>query len=77
MSKMIFDRLQLPEPILDERPELLDFYWLAWEQVFSHIMEQDGIPQSPYMDEAFCPDDIWIWENHKSGSVRGIEVRFS
>ena len=62
MNKMVLDRLQLPEPILDERPELLDFYWLAWEQAFSHIMEQDGMPQSPYMDEACWPGDIWIWD---------------
>lgn len=53
---------QLPMPIYDERPEYVLFYMKAWELAFAHIKEIPGMPQTPYMDEAFCDTQIWIWD---------------
>lgn len=41
---------------------MVDLYWKAWEIAYNHIKEQDGIPQTPYMDEAFRDNTIWIWD---------------
>ena len=56
------DRSALPEPVFDENPEWIDFYWKAWELAWDHVVEKPGAPASPYMDEAFDPDTIWIWD---------------
>ena len=56
------DRSRLPEPVFDENPGLIDFYWRAWELAWDHVVEKPGAPASPYMDEAFDPDTIWIWD---------------
>jgi glycogen debranching enzyme len=56
------DRSGIPEPVFDERPEWIDFYWKAWELAWDHVVEKEGCPQSPYMDEACMPDRIWIWD---------------
>jgi glycogen debranching enzyme len=52
----------LPEPVLDRSPELLTLYWTAWETAWEHVVHQPGVPQSPYLDEGFDPDVIWIWD---------------
>lgn len=52
----------LPEPVFDEFPEYIALYNRAWELAADHIREMDGLPQSPYMDEACCASDIWIWD---------------
>lgn len=56
------DRTALPEPVLDAEPGLVDLYWAAWEQAADHVVSRDGVPRSPYMDEGFDPDTIWIWD---------------
>lgn len=56
------DRTRLPEPVLDRSPELVSLYWTAWETAWGHVVEQAGVPQSPYMDEGFDPAVIWIWD---------------
>ena len=53
---------QLPMPIFDERSEYVSFYMNAWELAFDHIKSIEGMPQNPYMDEAFCDTQIWIWD---------------
>ena len=53
---------KLPCPVFEENPEFVDLYWKAWELAYSHVKEQEGIPQSPYMDEAFWDNTIWIWD---------------
>ena len=53
---------QLPQPIWDEHPEYNDFYMTAWEMAHDHIKDIPGMPQTPYMDEAFCDTQIWIWD---------------
>ena len=56
------DRNHLPEPVLDADPALVALYWTAWELAWSHVVEQEGVPRSPYMDEGFDPDVVWIWD---------------
>ena len=53
---------QIPVPVYDDEPGYVDLYWTAWEQAHDHIKEQPGLPQSPYVDEAFSDDSIWIWD---------------
>lgn len=57
-----FDRSRLPEPVFDENPGYIDFYWRAWEHAWDHVVQKPGAPASPYIDEAFDPDTIWIWD---------------
>ncbi|MBQ6823314.1 MAG: hypothetical protein IJP27_01545 [Clostridia bacterium] len=52
----------LPRPVWDEHPEYNEFYMKAWELAHDHIKSIPGMPQSPYMDEAFCDSQIWIWD---------------
>ncbi len=56
------DRNGIPEPVLDARPDLVELYWLAWELAWDHVVERDGVARSPYLDEGFDPDTIWIWD---------------
>ncbi|MCB1133997.1 MAG: hypothetical protein KDN05_22955, partial [Verrucomicrobiae bacterium] len=57
----LFRREDLPEPVFADQG-MVDLYWTAWEQAFSHVKSQQGLPQSPYMDEAFWDTHIWIWD---------------
>jgi hypothetical protein len=57
-----FNRDWVPEPIFDKEPGYVDLYWTAWEQAWDHVATQDGLPQSPYMDEAFATSHVWIWD---------------
>ena len=52
----------IPNPVFEEHPEFNDLYLKAWELAFEHIKHIDGMPQTPYMDEAFCDTQIWIWD---------------
>lgn len=52
----------VPAPVFAANPTLVDFYWKAWELAHTHVKKQPGLPQSPYMDEAFWDDTIWIWD---------------
>lgn len=61
-TKSPLDRNALPEPIFDENPEWIKFYWRAWELAWDHVIEKEGAPASPYMDEAFSTKTIWIWD---------------
>ena len=53
---------ELPRPIFDEKPELIDFYYKAWDLAHSRIDEVPGLPAPRYMDEAHRSDRIWIWD---------------
>lgn len=48
--------------MIDRSPALVALYWTAWETAWRHVVDQEGVPQSPYMDEGFDPDVIWIWD---------------
>lgn len=55
-------REYIPVPVYEERPEYTEFYQKAWELAFAHIKHVPGMPQDPYMDEAFCDTQLWIWD---------------
>ncbi|WP_406002430.1 MGH1-like glycoside hydrolase domain-containing protein [Streptomyces sp. NBC_00829] len=57
-----FDRTGIPEPVLDSAPHLIELYWTAWAMAWDHVVERDGVARSPYMDEGFDPETIWIWD---------------
>ena len=52
----------LPRPVCDEHPEFLKLYDFAWQCAHDHIVDFPGMPQTPFMDEAFCPEFLWIWD---------------
>jgi hypothetical protein len=56
------DRSLFPQPIFDREPGYVDLYWKACEQASAHVLEQPGLPQPKYMDEALWDDTIWIWD---------------
>jgi hypothetical protein len=56
------DRTAVPEPVFDAEPALVELYWVAWELAWLHVVERDGVAQSPYLDEGFDPETIWIWD---------------
>lgn len=53
---------ELPHIFFDAEPELESFADFAWKCAFDHIVTCPGAPQTPYMDEAFAGDRIWIWD---------------
>lgn len=53
----------IPVLIDDSHPEYEEFYQRAWELAYEHIKFIPGMPQNPYMDEAFCETQIWIWDS--------------
>lgn len=57
-----FDKTMVPEPVLGDDKNFIELYYKAWEIAFNHIREDAGLPQSPYMDEAFDEGTIWIWD---------------
>ncbi len=52
----------LPLPVCEDHPEYEAFYRKAWELAHAHVRHIVGMPQTPYMDEAFCDTQIWIWD---------------
>lgn len=56
------DKSLLPQPVYSPDPGLVDLYWAAWDLAWGRVKHQDGIPQSPYMDENLWDDTIWIWD---------------
>ena len=46
-------RSRIPVPVYDGEPELNGLYWKAWELAHDHLIDLPGMPQTPYMDEAF------------------------
>ena len=53
-------RTRLPQPICEDVPDYDKLYQKAWELSYDHIRYIDGMPKSPYMDEAFCDTQLWI-----------------
>jgi len=60
-TAFVFDPQTVPEPVFPD-PAYKNLYWTAWELAYAHIKGQAGLPQTPYMDEAFWDDTIWIWD---------------
>lgn len=55
-------REHIPHPLWEEHPEYTEFYEKTWEMAYNHIKSIPGMPQNPYMDEAFCATQVWIWD---------------
>jgi len=53
----------IPIPVCNDMPGYLSFYEKAWELAYNHIKDVPGMPQTPYMDEAFCDTQVWIWDS--------------
>ncbi len=53
----------VPVPVYEDHPEYDVLYQKAWELVREHVRHIEGMPQTPYMDEAFCDTQIWIWDS--------------
>ena len=53
----------IPMPVCEDFPQYEEFYKKAWELAFAHIKDIPGMPQTPYMDEAFCDTQVWIWDS--------------
>lgn len=76
-----YDRSKFPEPIFDHQPGYVDLYWKACDLAHARILKQPELPQSPYMDEAFADQYIWIWDScfmalfcrYSQGELPGIE----
>ena len=52
----------IPIPVYDEHPKYNELYKGAWELARAHVKDIPGMPQNPYMDEAFCETQVWIWD---------------
>ena len=52
----------IPKPVCEAYPHFNELYEKSWELAFDHIKFIDGMPQNPYMDEAFCETQVWIWD---------------
>lgn len=52
----------IPHPVDERHPEYIALYDKAWALAYAHIRNLPGMPQTPYMDEAFCDTQIWIWD---------------
>ena len=52
----------IPLPVCEENPEYEAFYKKAFSMAHDHIKSSPGMPQDPYMDEAFCHTQVWIWD---------------
>ncbi len=52
----------LPQPICEEFPLYEEFYKKAWSLAHDHVKDIPGMPQTPYMDEAYCDTQVWIWD---------------
>mgnify|MGYP005841956109 CR=1 FL=1 len=57
-----FQKERVPEPIFEELPELVEFYYEAWTSAWRHVVHREDMPESRYMDEAMTPHTIWIWD---------------
>ena len=52
----------IPAPVFQKVPEYNKLYYKAWELARKHLKHIVGMPQDPYMDEAFCDTQVWIWD---------------
>lgn len=52
----------IPHPVDEKHPEYRALYDKAFALAYAHIRDIPGMPQTPYMDEAFCDTQIWIWD---------------
>ena len=58
-----FDTTKVPTPVFDQNPGYVELYWKAWKMAYDHVVEDPGVPHSPYMDEVCYDNVIWIWDS--------------
>ncbi|MDC1106272.1 trehalase family glycosidase [Prolixibacteraceae bacterium] len=51
-----------PQVIYDDHSEFVTIYNKAWQLAKAHVDSCEGLVQTPYIDEAFAPQVIWIWD---------------
>ncbi|MEG1615770.1 MAG: trehalase family glycosidase [Bacteroidales bacterium] len=61
-QKTEFNLKSLPQPYATDYPHYEELYQKAWELAWSHITVKEGMTQSPFIDEAFCDYNDWIWD---------------
>ena len=54
--------ITIPKIIYSPNESYVELYNKAWELALDHIKYEEGMPQSPYIDEAFWDHTIWIWD---------------
>ena len=52
----------IPHPVFDERPDFIGLYNETWQLARDKVKTRAGLPQNPYVDEAFSDSQIWIWD---------------
>ena len=57
------DFSKLVQPVFEDNPGLVDLYYEAWKLSWEHVLEREGTPSRCYLDEAFSPHTIWIWDS--------------
>ncbi len=58
----LYDISKLPQPYSDDYPQFRELYEEAWKLAFNHISYREGMPHTPFIDEAFCAVNDWIWD---------------
>ncbi|MDD3886019.1 MAG: trehalase family glycosidase [Victivallaceae bacterium] len=58
-----FEKNRIPEIVIDRCPEFIGLYDVAWQLAARHITESPNMPVHRYMDEAFEPSRVWIWDS--------------
>ncbi|MDO5980002.1 MGH1-like glycoside hydrolase domain-containing protein [Flavivirga spongiicola] len=52
----------IPTIVYSLNPDYVTLYNKAWDLAKEHVKSFDGLAQSPYIDEAFDENTIWIWD---------------
>lgn len=64
LPRFASSRSELPEPVIESRPDYLEMYWRCWELAFDHLKKADHEHNgfvSDYLDEAFN-SNIFQWD---------------
>lgn len=62
MTADSFPAARLPELVFDSEPGFVELYNVAWKLAWEHVLTRAGAPVSPYMDEGFDKERIWLWD---------------
>ncbi len=55
-------KYSVPRISFAAEPAFEEFHAFAWESAARHVRDYSGAPCTPYMDEAFSTDHIWLWD---------------
>ena len=54
--------IEIPAIIYSLNTDYVELYNKAWILAKEHVKKKEGLVQTPYIDEAFQDDTIWIWD---------------